>query len=168
MDSSIHQLGVSHFPAFHWTHSAKSRTAGSDGISSPSLSDVSSDPHRKGATVGANSGGSPKSASLPLDSLLPDGISGLAGQLTWQCPLFLPLSLDLWQSWLLDLTLNHEWALIQLSLSISSSKVAAVDSTLWCTSHILVRLLSTELSHSQWGFLLLDGWESPGLGWTWA
>ena len=43
-----------------------------------------------------------------------------------------------------------------------------VDSALWWPSCILVRLLSTKLSHSQWGFLLLDGWESPGLGWTQA
>ena len=41
---------------------------------------------------------------------------------------------------------------------------AAADSAFWCTSHILARLLSTKLSHSQWGLPLLDGWESPGLG----
>ena len=168
VDSSFHQLGVSHFPAFHWTHSAKSRTAGSGSFSLPLLSDVSGDPCRKEATVGTNSGSSPKSVSLPLDSLLPDGISGLAGQLTWWCPLFLPLSLDLQWSWLLNLTLDLKWALIWLSLSISSSKVVTVDSALCCTLCILVRLLSTELCPSQWGFLLLDGWESPGLGWAQA
>ena len=61
VDSSIHQLEVSHFAAFHWTHSVKSRTVGSGGISPPSLSDFSGDPHRKEATVGANSGSSIKS-----------------------------------------------------------------------------------------------------------
>ena len=164
MDSSIHQLGVSHFLTFHWTHLVKSRTGGSGGISLPSLSDASSDPHRKEATVGTNSGSSPKSVSLPLDSSLPDGISGLVGQLTWQHPLFLLLSLDLWQSQLHNLTLDLKWALIWLSLSISSSKVVVVDSTLWCTSCILARLLSTKLSRSWWGFLLLDGRKSLGLG----
>ena len=164
INSSIHQLGVSHFPAFHWTHLAKSRMAGSGSTSPLSLSDVFGDPCRKEATVGTNTGSSPKSASPPLDPSLPNGISGLAGQLTWWHPLFFTLSLDLWQSQLLDLTLHHEWALIQLSLSISSSKAVMVDSVFWCILHILVRLLSTKLSHSWWGFLLLDGWEFPGLG----
>ena len=167
-DSSIHQLGVSHFPAFHWTHSAKSRTAGSGSISPPSSSDVSSDPHRKQATVATNSGSPPKSASPPLGPSSPYGVSGLVGWLTWQCPLFLPLSLDLWGSQLLDLTLDHEQALIWLSLSISSSKAVMVDSAFWCILHTLDRLLSTELSHSWWGLPLLDGWESPWLGWAQA
>ena len=35
VDSSIHQLGVLHLSAFHGTHSAKSRTAGSGGSSCP-------------------------------------------------------------------------------------------------------------------------------------
>ena len=35
VDSSIHQLGVSHLSAFHRTHSAKSKTAGSGGVSLP-------------------------------------------------------------------------------------------------------------------------------------
>ena len=156
VDSSIHQLGVLHLSAFHGTHSAKSKIVGSGGIFLPSLSDVSGDPHRKEATAGFSSGGSPKSKFLPLDPSLPDGISGLADQLgaglstklTWQHLFFCPSPLDLWKSWLLDLTPNCEHVLIWLSLSISPSKAVTADSTFWCTLHILARLLSTELSCS--------------------
>ena len=167
MDSSIHQLGVSHFPTFHWTNSAKSSTWWA--------LVVSPHPHCLMSLVtpiGRRPLLVPTLAVPPNQHLClwtPHCLMASQGrqdQLTWQHPLFLPLSLDLQQSRLLDLTLNHKWALIQVSLSISSSKVAVVDSTLWCTMCILVRLLSTKLSCSQWGFLLLDGWEFPGLGWT--
>ena len=81
VDSSIHQLEVLHLSAFHWTHSAKSKTVGYGGVFLPSLSNVSGDPHRKEATAGFSSGGSPKSESLPLDPSSPVGISGSADQL---------------------------------------------------------------------------------------
>ena len=114
----------------------------------------------------------PKSKSLPSDPSPPDGMSGLADwlgaglstKLTWWHIFFCPSHLDLWRSWLLDLTPDCGRVLIWLSLSISPSKAVAADSTFWCTLRILARLLSTKLSHSQWGLLLLDGWESPGLG----
>ena len=167
VDNSIHQLGVSHLSAFHGTHSANSKTVGSGGIISPSLSNVSGDPCRKEDTAGFSSSGSPKSESLPLDPSLPDSVSGSASssaKLTWWHLFFCPSPLDLWQSQLLDLNPNCECALIWLCLSISSSKAIVADSTFWCALHILVRLLSTELSGSQQGLPLLDGWESPGLG----
>ena len=118
VDSSIHQLGVLHLSTFHWTHSAKSKTVGSSGIFSPSLSTVSGDPHRKEATAGFSSGSSPKSESPPSDPSSPNGISksadqlgaGLSTQLTWQCLFFHPSPLDLWQSWFLNLVtiLQHQ------------------------------------------------------------
>ena len=175
VDSSIHQLGVLHLSTFHGTYSAKSKTAGSSGIFLPSLSDVSGDPCRKEATVDFNCGSSPKSASLPSNPSLPDSISGLAdwlgpglsAKLTWQ-HLFLCLSVDLWRSQLLDLIPDCGWALIWLSLSISPSKAIVADSTFWCTSRTMARLLSTELSLLWQGLLLLDRWESPGLVWAQA
>ena len=106
VDSYIHQWGVLHLSTFHGTHSAKSKMVGSSGIFSPSSSDVSGDPHRKEATAGFSSSGSPKSESLPSDPSLPDSISGLVDRLgagsftklTWQCLFFCPSPLDLWQS----------------------------------------------------------------------
>ena len=172
VDSYIHQLGVLHFSAFHGTHSAKSKMAGSSGIFSPLSSDVSGDPCRKEATAAFSSSSSSKSKSLPLEPSPPNGMSGSADQLgagssaklTWWHIFFCPSPLDLRRSWLLDLTPNCGDVLIWLSLSISPSKAIVADSAFWCTLCILARLLSTELSHSQWGLLLLDGWESPGLG----
>ena len=103
VDSSIHQLGVSHLSTFQWTHSAKSETGGSGSISLPSSSEVSSHPCRKEATAGLSSGSSPKSESLPSNPSLPDSISGLVDwlaaslstKLTWWHLFFCPSPLDL-------------------------------------------------------------------------
>ena len=103
VESSIHKLGVSHILALHMTHSAESETAGSSGVFSPLLSNVSGDPHRKEATAGFSSTGSPRSASPPSNPSLPNGILGLADwlgahsstKLTWHCLFFCP-SLHLW------------------------------------------------------------------------
>ena len=102
VDSSIHQLGVSHLSTFHGTHSAKSKMAGSGGILLPSSSDVSGDPCRKEATAGFSSGSSPKLESLPSDPSPPDCMSGLADQpgdglsakLTWWHIFLCPSPLD--------------------------------------------------------------------------
>ena len=98
VDSSIHQLGVLHLSAFHWTHSAKSNTVSSGAVFLPSLSDVSGDPCRKEATAGFSSGSSPKSESPPSDPSSPDGISRLvdwlgassSAKLTWWHLFFCP------------------------------------------------------------------------------
>ena len=169
VDNSIHQLGVLHLLAFHVTHSAESVMPGSSGIFLPLSSDVPSDPHKKEATAGFSSSGSPKLA--PSNSSSPNSVSGLAdwlgaglsAKLTWHHLLFC-LSLDLWQSRLLDLAPDLGRTLILLNLSISPSKAAAVDSAFWCTLHFLARLLSTKLSCSRWGLPLLGGWESSGPG----
>ena len=82
VDNSAHQSGTSHFSAFHHTHSADWDMGGSGNISSSSSSGISDDPCRKEATSTLSCGGSPKSESLPLDPVLPEGMSGLADQLT--------------------------------------------------------------------------------------
>ena len=99
VDNSTHQSGTSHFSAFHHTHSVDWDMGGSGNISSFSSSGILDDPCKKEATSALSCGGSPKSESLPLDSILPEGISGLADwltvgwleKLTWHC-LFLHLS----------------------------------------------------------------------------
>ena len=129
-NSSSHQSGVSHFSDFHGTHWPKSIILGSRGIFLPSSSEVSSDPHRKEATVGFSSSSSSKSEPLPWDPSLPSGAlgsadwlgAGLSANLTWQHLLFHPSPLGLWWSLLLDLALNWDWAQVG-SLSISLSKV---------------------------------------------
>ena len=77
VDNSSHQSGTSHFSAFHHTHLVDLYTDGSGSISSPSSSGILDDPCKKEATSALSCGGSPKSESLPLDPVLPEGISGL-------------------------------------------------------------------------------------------
>ena len=166
-NSSPHQSGVSHLSVFHGTHRPKSRILG---IFSPSSSKVSGNPHRKEATVGFSSGSSSKSEPLPLDPSSPCGVLGLAdwlgvglsANLTWRHLLFHPSTLGLQQSPLLDLALDWEQAQVQLSLSISLSKVEMVASTFWWASHTVARLLSTESLLLLQGVLLLEEWEPPG------
>ena len=103
VNSSIHQLGVSHLSTFQQTHSARFETGGSGGIFSPSSSEISGDPCRKEATASLSSGGSPKSESLPSHLPSPKGILGSADhlgasssiELTWRCLFFCPSPLDL-------------------------------------------------------------------------
>ena len=117
-DSSIHQSGVSHLSAFYGTHRLKSRIAGSEDVFLPSSSEVSGNPCRKEATIRFSSGGSSKSEPLPSDPSSPGGFLGSAdwlgagssANLTWWCLLFCPSPLGLWQSLLLDLPLDCEWA----------------------------------------------------------
>ena len=150
--NSIHHSGLSHLSAFHGTHSLKSKIVGSRGIFLPSSSKVSGDPHRKEATVTFSSSGSSKSEPLPLDPSSPGCALGLADWLgagssanqTWQCLLFCPSLLGLWQSLLLDLGLDWEWFLVQFSLSISFPRVDMAANTFWCVSCTMARLLSTE------------------------
>ena len=133
-NSFSHQSGVSHLSAFHGTHTQKSIISGSRGIFLPSSSEVSSDPHRKEATVGFSSGSSSKSEPPPLDPSSPGGILGLAdwpgaglsANLTWWHLLFCPSPLGLWWSPLLDLALDWDWAHMWCSLSISLSRVDTV------------------------------------------
>ena len=81
VDNSAHQSGTSHFSALHQTHLADLDMDGSGSISPSSFSGVSDDPCKKEATSALSSGGSPKSKSLPLDPILPEGVSGSADQL---------------------------------------------------------------------------------------
>ena len=170
-DSSLHQSGVSHLSAFHGTHRLKSRIVGSKGIFLPSSSKVSGNPHRKEATIGFSSSSSSKSEPLPLDPSSPSGVLGSAdwlgtgssANLTWWCLLFCPSPLGLWQSPLLDLALDCEWAQVQFSLLISFSRVETVANAFWCASCTMVRLLSIEsLFFLLWRVLLLEEWEPPG------
>ena len=92
---------------------------------------------------------------------------GSSLKLTWQCLLLCPHSSDLQQSWLLDLVVDWEWALVWYNLSISSSRATTADNAFWCASHILPRLRSTESSSPQWGFLPLEEWEVLCLGSVW-
>ena len=158
VDNSTHQLGMLHFSTFHCTQLANFDMASSGGVSYPLSSDASDDPCEKEATSALSSGSSPKSDSPPSDPISPSGISessdqpgvGSIANLTCRC-LFLCLSSDLQRSQLLGLPSDQEWTLIQCSFLISSSRVAVVDRAFWCTLHTLARLLSTELSLSQWG-----------------
>ena len=169
VDNSAHQSGISHFLALHHTHLADLDTDGSGSISSSLPSNILDDPCKKEATSTLSCGGSPKSKSLPLDPIPPGGISGLADwlavgwleKLTWH-HLFFLLSSSLWLS--LCLHLGLEQTFIRCNFSISSSRVTAVDKAFWCTSHTLVRLLSSKLFLSHWGGLLWGGWKSSGLG----
>ena len=172
-DSSIHYSGVSHLSAFHGTHRLKSKTVGSGRVFLPSSSKVSSDPLRKEATVGFSSSGSSKSEPPPLDPSSLSCVLGLVEWLgagcssnwTWQCLFFCPSLLGLWQSLLLDLALDWEWFLEQLSLSISSSRVATMASTFWWAIHTMTRLHSTESSFLLlWGVLLLEEWKPSEWG----
>ena len=148
-DSSTHQSGVLHLSAFHGTHRLKSRIVGSRGVFLPSSSKVSSDPHQKEATVGFSTSGSSKSEPLPLDPSIPSGVLGSAdwlgagssANLTWQCLLFCPSPLSLWQSPLLDLALDCKWAQVWFSLLISFSRVDTVANTFWCASCTVAKLL---------------------------
>ena len=81
VDNSTHQLGISNFLALHCTHLVGLDTDGSGSISSSLSSDVLGDPCKKEATSTLSCSGSPKSKSLPLDPVPPEGISGLADQL---------------------------------------------------------------------------------------
>ena len=134
-NSSSHQSGVSHLSDFHGTHSLKSIMLGSGGVSSLSSSEVSSDPCRKEATVGLNSGGSSKSEPPPSDPSSPCGtlgsadwlVAGLSANLTWRHLLFHPSLLGPQQSPPLDLALEWDQAQMWWSLSISFSKVETVD-----------------------------------------
>ena len=136
VDSSVHHSGVLHLSAFHGTHWLNSKTAGSRGISLPSSLEVSGNPLRKEATIGFSSGSSSKLEPLPLDPCSPGPVLGSAGWLgagwssnwTWQQLLFCPSLLHPQQSLLLDLALDSEWFQLQLSLSISSSRVATAAS----------------------------------------
>ena len=173
-DSSLHQSRVSHLSASQETHRLESEIASSGGVFLPSLSKVSSDPHRKEATIGFSSGHSSKSEPLPSDPSSPCGVLGLAdvlgsvdwlgagssANLTWRHLLFCPSPLGLWWSLLLDLSWDFEQAWVQLSLLISSSKVATAAKAFWWVLHMVAKFLSIELSLlSQWGALFLDEWE---------
>ena len=170
-DSSIHQSGVSHLSAFHETHRLKSRIVGSGGVFSSSSSKVSSNIHRKEATISFSSCGSSKSEPLPSDPSSPGGVLGSAdwlgagssANLTWWHLLFCPSPLSLWQSPLLDLALDCKQAQVQFSLLISFSRVDTVANAFWCASCTMAKLLSTELSFFLlWRALLLEEWEPPG------
>ena len=134
VDNSAHQSRISNFLALYCTHSVGLDTDGSGSISSSSSSDVLGDPCKKEATSALSCGGSPKSESLPLDPIPPEGISGLADwlamgwleKLTWH-HLFFLLSSSLWLSLSLCLCSELEWAFIRCNFLISSSRVTAVD-----------------------------------------
>ena len=170
--SSIHHSGVSHLSTFHGTCRLKSKIMGSRGIFLPSSSKVSGNPLRKEATVSFSSGGSSKSEPLPSDPSLSCVLgpaewlgAGCSSNQTWQHLFFCPSLLSLWQSLLLDLALNLEWFLVQLNLSISSSRVATAASTFWWAVHTMARLCSMEsLFLLLWGALLPEEWEPPGWG----
>ena len=137
VDSSIHHSGVSHLSAFHGTHRPKSKIVGSRGIFSSSSSKASGDPHRNEATVSFSSGSSSKSEPPPSDPSSPSCVlgsvdwlgAGSSANWTWWHLFFHPSLLSLWQSLLLDLALDWEQFLVQLSLSFSSSRVATMAST---------------------------------------
>ena len=159
-NSSSHQSRVSHLSDFHEIHWLKSAISGSGGIFSPSSSKVPGDPHRKEATIGFSSGGSSKSEPLPWDPSLPSGILGLADwlgtglstNLTWWHLLFCLSPLGLWQSPLLDLALNWDWARVWWSLSIFLSKVEMVANAFWWASWTVARGCPTESSFLLWEF----------------
>ena len=118
----------------------------------------------------------PPSQSLhPSDPSSPGCVLGSADWLgagssansTWWHLFFCPSLLGLWQSLLLDLALNWEWFLVQLSLLISSSRVATVANSFWWAVRTMARLRTTELSFLLlWRVLLLEEWEPPGWGCT--
>ena len=60
VDNSAHQLGTSHFSAFHHTHSADWDMGSSGNIPLSSSSGILDDPCRKEATSALSCGGSPK------------------------------------------------------------------------------------------------------------
>ena len=132
VDSSAHQLGTSHLSAFHHTHLVGWDTGGSGDISSFSSSVISDNPCKKEATSTWSCGGSPKSESAPSEPVLLEGLSGSVDQLAvgWlqklaSHRLFLLLSSDPQLS--LHLRSGLEWAFFLYNLSISSSRVTAID-----------------------------------------
>ena len=88
---------------------------------------------------------------------------------TWQHLIFCSSLLCPWWSLLLDLPLGSEQFWVQLNLSISSLRVAAVASAFRWASQTVARLLSTELSFFPfWSMPLLEEWGSSGWGLTMA
>ena len=173
VDSLGHHSRVLHILALHGTHWLNSETRGSRDISSSSSSKVFGNPLKKEATIGFSSSSSSKSEPLPLDPCSLDSVWGQqygweqvwSSNQTLQHLLFWSSLLCHWQSLLLDLALDCEWAQVQLSLSISSSRVDMVASTLWWASCIMARLLSTESSFLVlWGAWLLEEWGPSAWG----
>ena len=78
VDNSTDQLGIPHFLALHHTHLTHLDTDGSGSISLFLSSDILDDSCKKEATSTLSCSDSPKCESLPLDPILPKGISGSA------------------------------------------------------------------------------------------
>ena len=99
-------------------------------------------PLRNDATSGLSSGGSSRSEPLPVAPSSPDPVFGSVGWLgaggspncTWQHLLFCSSLLCPQQSLLFDLTLVSGQFQVQLNLSISSLRVAAMASAFWWAS----------------------------------
>ena len=139
VDNSGHQLGTSHFSAFHHTHLADLYTDGSGSISSPSSSAISDDPCKKEATFTLSCSGSPKSESLPLDPILPEGVSGLADWLA--------------VGWLEKLTRRHLFLLLSSGPWLSLSHLTLFRTRMGL--HLLQPFDLLFQSHSSWqGFLM--------------
>ena len=133
VDSFAHHSGTSHLSAFHRTHSAGWDMGGSSDISLLSSSVVSDDPCKKEATSAWSCGGSPKSESAPSDPILLEGISADRPAVGWlqklaSCHLFLLLLSGPQLS--LHFCPGPEWAFFLYNLSISSSRVTAVNKAL--------------------------------------
>ena len=165
VDTSAHHSGTSHFSAFHHTHLAGWDTGSSSDISLLSSSVILDDPCKKEAMSAWSCGGSPKSESVPSDPIPLEGISadrpavGWLQKLASHCLFLLLLSGP-------QLSLHFrpglEWAFSLYNLSISSSRVAAVNKALQCALCTLAKLLSIESSHSHRDSLFQGKWKPSG------